>query len=339
MTRLKDLANAAGVSIRTVTRALRDAPDVNAETRERVRAFAEKMHYRPHLAARGLKIQKSFSVGMIAGSLDELTAEKVNAFEISLRDAGYALELRFSTRSTHELEKDLRSLESLLDRRPAGVALLRCDQRFTDVLLKSGVPFVMLDPGPNVRFDAVLIDRTEGVREAVNYILRKGRERVAYLGPPSDVGGRRKGYRSALAKWPKPLQPLYLKTSADKKASKNQFDFGQAGADTVLGLDQTVRPDAVVCYTDHVALGLLHGLHERNVRVPEDIAVIGFDDRSAAALSYPRLTTIAQPNEAVGREAARMLLEKIAATEADPPEEKRIPRIVVPTRLVIRESA
>lgn len=339
MTRLKDLADAAGVSIRTVTRALRNAPDVNTDTRERIRKLAGEMRYRPDLAARGLKTRKSFAVGMVLGNLDELTVAKTAAFENHLRRAGYALELLFS-RSKQDLDgSDLETLEALLDRRPAGVAMMRFSREIRDLAARSGTPCVLIDAPEKQRFDAVIIDRPKGVSEAVNHLLAKGRTRVAYLGPDSEAGGRRLGYRQAINAHKPSRRPIYIPYERPPESANGQFHEGKAAADGIAESGPVNRPDAVICYTDHMALGLLHGFHRYGIRVPDEIAVIGFDDRSAAALSTPRLTTVAQPNQDVGRQAAQMLLKKIAARDASNGKRgMKVPSVVVPTRLVMRES-
>lgn len=336
MTRLKDLAVAAGVSIRTVTRALNNAPDVNAATRARIRELAAELRYRPHRGARSLRQQKSFTVIMLVADLDELTTAKAAALERRLRTAGYSLELLFIPAGGETAAREVEAVEELTARRPSGLVLPFRLTEARRAAAEAGLPCVALDAPPGTRADAVIIDRPQGVYEAVSYLLRRGRRRPAYVGPAA--GGRRKGYRLALAAWDRSLRPLYLAPEEAPTERRDDFDYGRAAARAWAALPSSRRPDAVQTYTDRMALGFLYGLHENGAGVPEETAVVGFDDRAAAALSYPRLTTVAQPNEEVGRSAAEILLKKLAVRKAAGGRMPKIPSRVVPTRLIVRES-
>ncbi len=325
MAYLKDIAAATGVSIRTVKRALSGQGYINPETRTQVLAHAQRLGYRPNLAARSLKTSTSTSVSVVAGSMDELHIAKIAAFEQTLRQAGYSVNVLLEHGN-----KNVGSewLEHILDHRPAGVALIYSAQLFgaqtMQPLLDSGLPYIVLDAPPGT-FDSVRIDRQQGVYEAVLYLAAKGRKQIAYLDPMKDRS-RLDGYLRALDQLQR--QPLYLETE-----SGGQY---KAGFEAAQRLGSLPRPtDAVIAYADELALGFMAGLHAQGILIPERVALIGFDDRRAAALSWPQLTTVAQPNHELGVAAAEILLRKIAGEARPSAGWDR----ALPTHLVTRESA
>lgn len=169
------------------------------------------------------------------------------------------------------------------------------------------------------------IDRGQGVREAVLLLAERGRKRIAFLGPTDDRT-RLDGYEAALRTLGR--KPLLLDYPGE------EIDALREAGRTVAALPARARPDAVVIHADHIALSFLAGLHDRGVRVPEEIALVGFDDRSAAALAWPPLTTIAQPAGEIGKAGAEVLLAKIAGEKKPKGGWSR----VFSTRLIVRET-
>jgi len=323
---LKDVAEAAGMSVRTVKRALSGEGYVSLEAMEKVVAAAEKVQYRPNLAARTLKTGKSSEVAVVLGSIDELHMEKMAGFEQVLRAAGYSVHILFSAeRETGEAGGDL--MTAIMNRSPAGVALFPVPsvgrRKMVQVLSDANIPYIALDTRMDDT-DAVRIDRQAGVQEAVSYLAEQGRKRIAYVGPTFDRS-RLDGYEAAMKMLG--MDPIIV--AVDRLTP----DGVKAATDEMLAMDS--RPDAIQTYSDVVAMGLLSELHEQGVPIPEDIAVIGFDDRHCAALAWPALTTVAQPNREVGALAAEILLEKIAGNSA--PEDGWTRSL--PTRLIVRDSA
>jgi LacI family transcriptional regulator len=323
MVSLKDIAQATGVSVRTVSRALKDNGYVADDVRRRVQAEADRLGYRPNLAARSLRTGQSHEIGVVMTTTDELHMAKLAAMELAFREAGFGVQVTFDAG-----EQPTDRLGTILRLQPAGVVLFgRSDADVAaDVarLSEAGIPHMCVDAGP-ADIDAVRIDREQGVCEAVAYLLERGRRRVAYLGP--EVGGRLSGYRRAMRAAGQPERVI------PTGAGGCQFEAGQAAAERML--QQTARVDAVQVYTDVMAAGVLDALHRRGLRVPEDVAVVGFDDRQAASLMHPPLTTVAQPNQAVGRAVAERLLAKIH--DEDAPADGW--SVLVSTELVVRASA
>ncbi|MBL8995571.1 MAG: substrate-binding domain-containing protein, partial [Spirochaetia bacterium] len=171
----------------------------------------------------------------------------------------------------------------------------------------------------------VAIDRPSGVYEAVHYLWKSGRRRIAFLGPAIGAETRLAGFNRALSELK--AEPILIHGSSRDEAAVRALPKKLLASD---GL-----PDAVQAYSDIMALHFLAGLHDAGLAVPKQIALIGFDDRKAASLSWPSLTTVAQPTREAGREAALALLSKIRG-------EKKLNEVIsvkLPTRLVIRETA
>ncbi|HEX4139728.1 MAG TPA: LacI family DNA-binding transcriptional regulator [Candidatus Methylacidiphilales bacterium] len=335
MATLRDLAAASGVSIRTVNRVLKSAGYVHARTRERVGAAVRKLGYKPNLAARSLKTARSHLIAVLTFSADELRMAQVAALEHRLRQADYLVSMSFQLETRHPA-KTLGVVAEILRQNPAGIVVLGHDPFVGEkliplvapALVRARVPYVLLDPkafdAPLHKFDSVLIDRGHGVREAMQYLERHGRKRIAFLGTQDDRT-RLNAYEDAMRQLRRP--PILIHYPGD--------DFDEI---RLLGkrFPSRVRhPDAVLAHSDYIAMAFLSGLHDSGAQVPKDVAVIGFDDRPAARLAWPALTTIAQPLNEAGRAAAEIILRKIAGERRPPSGWTQ----TFPTRLIVRETA
>ena len=322
-------------------RVLKGQGYVGAETRRAVEAAVQKLGYRPNLAARSLKTAKSHIVSVVAFAADEPRMAQMAALEGRLKEEGYVVSVAFHF-EPHRGDWGARIVQEVLAQNPAGVVLVGSGQHDPYVLqhvlpsllaplVRAKMPYVILDPRGELApaWDAMKIDRGSGVREAVLFLAGeskgKCRKRIAFLGPTDDRT-RLEGYEAALRELGR--APLVL-----------DFPGVEAGALREAGrkfaaLPARTRPDAVVTHADYVALPFLAGLHDGGVKVPEEVALVGFDDRVAAALSWPPLTTVAQPSAEIGRVGAAILLRKIAGERKPSGGWSR----TFPTRLVIRET-
>jgi DNA-binding LacI/PurR family transcriptional regulator len=330
MANLRDLAAAARVSIRTVTRVLKNDGYVHAKTRETVESAVRRLGYRPNLAARALKTARSHFIAVLAFTEDELRMAQVAALEQRLREADYLVSMTFHFETRHKA-KAAQVIHELAGQNPAGVVLLGHDPyvgrhvlpSLMPAVIKSGLPYVLIDPR-GARHDAVTIDRARGVYDAVHYLAGRGARRIAFLGTQEERS-RLDGYETALKELRR--APIYLAyPGTDTEALRLSGRRFAA---------QKARPDAVVAHSDHIALAFLAGLHDAGVSVPGEVALIGFDDRAAARYSWPALTTVAQPSREIGRAGAEILLRKIAGEKMPAQGWSQ----TFPTRLVIRETA
>ncbi len=330
MANLRDLAAEAKVSIRTVNRVLKGDGYVHEKTRGVVERAVEKLGYRPNLAARALKTAKSHFISVLSFTEDELRMAQLAALEQRLRQSDYLISMTFHFES-REKAKAARIVQELIDQNPAGLVLLGHDPfvarhvlpALMPAVVHSGLPYVLIDPR-GTHHDAVTIDRARGVYEAVHYLAQRGARQIAFLGTQEERT-RLDGYDQALQELGR--SPIYVEYPG------TEIDALRAVGRRFALLKN--RPDAVVAHSDYIALAFLSGLHDAGVKVPEEVALIGFDDRLAARFAWPALTTIAQPSQEIGRAGADIILKKIAG-EAPPTSGWSQS---FPTKLVLRETA
>lgn len=342
MATMRDIAERAGVSIKTVSRALNDDGYVEKNRKELIRSIAEELYYTPNLHARTLKTRQSHEVVVPLGTTDELHMTKLAGLAESLRGEGYIVSLSFLQQDLTERERCLHTGQ-LLARNPAGFVLLSPSVdlviHWEQVCRSVDLPLVVVD-APSLRetdsgdvttlstpldmpFNIIRLDRGRGVREAIKYLADRGYARIAYAGPRRDIT-RLTGYLEAMVELGR--EPLVFETDVrDRRTDYRML------ADMMI--DAPVSPDAVQMYSDEAALYYISRLHERRVRIPEDIAVVGFDDRWAAEKASPALTTVAQPSMELGEMAGRMIVKAIRR-ELDPGGEFWS----TATRLVVRDS-
>jgi len=336
---LQDISLDAGVSIKTVSRALRGEGYVAQETLARVQASARKLGYRPNRAARGLKMGRLQEVVLVIWSIDdvgessEMLMAKIRALDEALREGGLPLTIRLERGGgwmrPRFPEKLIADLEA---ERPLGVVFLATDvsilERAIGRLEAVGVAALVLDGLEPGAFDNVAVDRGAGIVEAIQYLYEIGRREIFYVGIESP--NRLDGYRAGISAVG--LEPRYHYLFNGVK-SEILFQQGRDAARHLMTQDR--RPDAVITYSDPIALGMVDALKELGMVLPRDLSVVGFDDKKAAVLTTPRLTTIAHPNAEVGAAAGEILLKKIKGAAV--PEGGW--SVSFPARLVIRESA
>lgn len=330
MSTLKKIAVTSGVSIRTVSRALKGNGYVGREVRQRVLSVAQELGYHPNRIAQSLKTSRSFEILVLIHVMDELHMEKIAGMEEILREKGYSVSLLFRP------DKRLSGKDSVIDevilRKPAGIVAFKPSgiSLVRKHVEAEGIPLAFFGRPPTSVFPCVDVDRTHAVNKVVLYLRDKGYGSIAYMGfgkaSNYENRARVRGYRQGLEKIVEP--PIYLLAEGE-----DQFSAGRRSADQFL--DMRRRPQAVIAYTDIMALGFMNRLHDCGVSIPGDVAVVGFDDRPCASLCWPRLTTIAQPNRAAGRVMAEILMARI---KGEKPSHKRESRLVLP-QLVIRDSA
>jgi DNA-binding LacI/PurR family transcriptional regulator len=330
MANLRDLADAARVSIRTVNRVLKNDGYVHSKTRLAVQAAVNRLGYHPNLAARALKTARSHFIAVLTFTEDELRMAQVAALEQRLRQADYLVSMTFQFESRQKAQAT-QIIHELIGQNPAGLVLLGHDPyvgryilpALMRTILRSRLPYVLIDPR-GTRHDAVTIDRSRGVYDAVHHLTGRGAQRIAFFGPHDDRT-RLDGYDQAMNELGR--LPIYLDFPGTEieplRAAGRRF------------ASQKARPDAVVAHSDYIALAFLAGLHDAGLQVPGDVALIGFDDRTAARYSWPTLTTVAQPSRDIGIAGAEIILKKIAGEKCP----KQGWSQSFPTRLVLRETA
>ncbi len=331
---IKDIARAAGVSHPTVSRALSDSPLISEETKARIQRLAQEMGYSPNALARGLVTRQTYSVGVVVTTIaDPFVAEVVQGVEATAHDHGYTVILCNSEATP---EREIASVEMLHSKRVDGVIVTasRVGALYLDYLEQTGGPIVLVnnhnEESGRYTF-TVGVDNRRGGRLAAEHLVQLGHRRIAYVAGPANHSSdldRLAGYRQALAKGGIEFDPALV------IPGNGRPDGGEAALQAILALDP--RPTAVFCYNDMTAIGLIHAAQQVGLSIPQDIAVVGFDDILFASYLYPPLTTIAQPKVEMGRQAMDMVLALITAKEES---EEELANIVVQGKLIVRASS
>jgi len=326
---MADVAREAGVSLMTVSRVINNKGDVSPTTRQRVQAVIERLGYRPSNIARGLVTKHTGSLGLVVPDVaNPFFSEVARGAEHVAYAEGYNV---FLCNTEEDTQRELAVLQSLEEKRVDGVVL--CSSRLEESELEEAVarhPAVVLinrrPEGDGV--GAVLVDDEVGGQMATQHLLQAGHRAVGFLaGPPASRSGREraKGYRAAL-------------TAAGLQYNP---DWTRRCSPTVEGGQEAVREllaahlelTALFCYNDLVAVGALQACADLGRVIPDDLAIVGFDDIPLAALVTPSLTTCHVPRYQLGGQAMRLLLDQIGGCPEGCQE------IVLQPELVVRSSA
>lgn len=324
---IAEVAARVGVSVATVSRVLNGHANVRPATRERVLAEIETSGYRVNELARNLRTAESrLLLTMVPDFGNPFYAEIVRGIDGVARQHGY-FTLLCDTGADAGRE---RSYFDLLRRHRADGAICLDPATVQHAnQAATALPWVAcceFDPGVGVPY--VGIDNFLAARDAVRHLIARGRRRIALINSDEHylyAQQRRDGYLDALAQ-------AGLETRDAWRVNVNCLDYG-AGAEAAAALmRQAEAPDAIFAVSDTLAVGVINGLRGAGRRVPDDVAVVGFDDIALAAQVDPPLTTVAQPMRELGETAARLLLQRLAVPEAN------VPGVLLPHRLVVRQS-
>jgi LacI family transcriptional regulator len=327
---LEDIAQMSGVSRSTVSRVINGDRNVHENTRQRVQEVIERINFQPNLAARGLAVGRTRVLGMVipqgvgaifADPYFPLLIQGVTS-ACNLRDYSVMLWLAEPEYERRTISQVLYS--GLVD--GVVVSSMLTDDALIERLVESNHPFITVGRHPtNEKVSYVDVDNRLGAYQAVNYLLRSGRRRIATItGPQNMIAGqdRYQGYLEA-------LRERGISTSLDLVA---EGDFSDQGG--YLGMKRLLlhNPDAVFAASDAMAFAAMRAIKESGRSVPGDIAIIGFDDIPHSALATPPLTTVRQPIQRTGSLAAETLIDMIEHPDPAPR------RVVLTTELVIRSS-
>ncbi|QCR52869.1 LacI family transcriptional regulator [Brachybacterium sp. SGAir0954] len=322
-----DVAARAGVSYQTVSRVLNEPGIVRPDTRDRVLAAIADLGYARNRAARALKTSRSSLIGVLTdGSSLFGPAETTTAVEIAAREAGYSVLLTSMPpggQGADQVGAEL--LGSGVDGILVIAAHAGMDPAVGAVAQAAPVVAISAQTSAEAGVEVVGIDQGRGACEVVAHLRRTGVRSVVHLaGPPDwfDARARRCGFEAAVTA-----------EGLDAEVLGSEDWTPRSGYELTLQVLERGRPEAIFAANDMMAIGVLHALHERGLRIPEDVAVVGFDNTLGAEFLLPSLTTVAQPFAEVGRAALGHLVELMdGATEA-----AETPR-ALPPRLVVRRS-
>jgi len=332
-TTINDIARQLKLSPSTVSRALRNHPDISQETKIRVLALAAETNYQPNLIAQSLQTKRSNNIGVIVPEIrNTFFSTAISGIEEVAYQAGYTIMV---CQSNDTYEREVINTRALAANRVAGM-LVSMSQETTDIehfrtVMRQGIPMVLFDRvAEDLEVSKVIVDDFEGAFAAVSYLIGTGRRRIAHLAGASSLyvsRKRREGYEAALREHGLSVRPEYILSGGYHE------EDGRSGMRSLLALGEP--PDAVFTINDPVAIGAFLHLREHGLAVPGDIALIGFSNNPNSALITPRLTTVNQPAFEIGRQAASLLLKNFIAGNTSPPP---VETIILKTQLIIRES-
>jgi len=327
---LEDIARIAGCSRSTVSRVINGDVNVSVSTRQRVKKVITELNFQPNLAARGLASGQTHILGLIIPlgvvSLftDPFYPQLIQSISSACSQRDYSIMLwlatpEFERRMIHQI-----LFNGLID--GVIVASMSLNDSIIQSLAESKLPFVAVGRNPNDETTCYVdVDNYNGARMAIEYLYKMGRRRIATIAGPSDVivgVDRLRGYKAALAELGLPYDPSLVVTS----------DFSDESGYAAMQKLIEYKPDAVFANSDVMAVAAIRALHDAGFSVPEDVAIVGFDDITLAARSTPPLTTVRQPIDLIGAGVVNMLIDLIE----HPATAQR--SLVLPTELIIRSS-
>jgi len=325
---LADIARVAQVSVSTVSRVLsnKDYP-IKAENRQRILKLAEEMGYKPNLVARSLQSNRSHLVGVIVDRMQSpFAAATVQGIQDGLRNAGYSVSIAYSNR---DQALAIEAINSFYSRQVDGVIILNSWlHTYNDAILSlQDRPFVFVNRVfGNCLSNCVGPGDHYGAQLATQHLINLGHRRIGFIGGMQDwieAQNRLSGYWDTLLKHSLPVDEALI------EYGDWGVDSGYEATQALLALEE--KPTAIFAANDIMALGAMYAIQEAGLKIPEDIALVGYDDRDFAAWIRPALTTVRMPSYEMGQAAARLLLEQIGGEELEDATQ-------IPGELIVRES-
>ncbi|MCM8817246.1 MAG: LacI family transcriptional regulator [Candidatus Omnitrophica bacterium] len=329
MVTIKEIAKKAKVSPATVSKALSGTYGVSSKTRKRVKKLAEELRYIPDYAARSLVTNKSFAIGLVTPYLaNPALIERIRGIQNRCLSNQYVLITCFYEKDTRQEEKQI---ETLLSRKVDGLIItpIAENDELKNFIKKIDIPVVLLSEMlEGLECDFVGEDDYEGGRIATEHLIKLGHRNIAYFGNSPDVYSDRcitKGYKDTLEKYEiKFSQDYIFWGNTDKEILGKNIE-------KVLSFHQQVT--GIICWSDIIAVEIVKKLESMNIKVPEDISVVGYDNIEMLSIFHMSLTTIGQPNFLIGQKAVSALLPSINGANLQPPQ-----KIILKPELIIRNS-
>lgn len=328
---IKDIAKILGISISTVSRALKNHPDISTDTKNEVQALAKKLNYTPNTIALSLRNKKTFLIGIVIPEIiHHFFSCVISGIEQVANRNGYNVVI-FQTNESYEREVSV--CQTILNSRIDGV-LISMSKATRDVehfreLQQADIPMVFFDRiCGDLDTDRVVVDDFKGAYAAVEHLISVGCKRIAHLSAPQTMQiaqKRQMGYIQALRDYRLPIDESLIIPCDNKE---DAMIVGKQ----LMQLEE--RPDGIFAVNDLTAAGAMYAIKRLGYRVPEDIAISGFTDGIVSTLTDPTLTTVEQHGDKMGEIAAELLLRRIQAGETPLETVTK----VIKTNLIVRES-
>ncbi len=328
-TSLKDLAKMLGVSIATVSRALRSSPEIGAEMQEKVKALAKELNYRPNPFAQSLRKEAPRVIGVVVPNLvTHYYAAVLDGIEQEARREGYSV---ISANTHEDSEVEVKATDNFINLHVEGIiaclAQNTTDYKHFEEIADMGIPLVFFGRTClTEKFSCVMANGDEAAQEATQHLIDTGSRRIAFIGGPNhlDMVRRRKhGYLEALRENKIPI--------VRELVVCEKIDYDWAYEATLKLLDEQ-KPDAILAFNDIITFAAFSAIKDKGLSIPDDVALIGFTDDVHARYVTPRMSAIEDQSQEMGREACRLLLKSING-------DTKVYRKIVPQKLVIRDTS
>lgn len=325
---IKDIARALNISPSTVSRALKNHPDISQDTKDLVNKYAKDFNYKPNTLALSLRMSKNNTIGVIIPEIVHYFFSSIlSGIEQIANAEGYNVII---CQSDENYEKEVRNTKALVATRVSGVLASLAKHttnydHFQDII-DSDIPLVFFDRiCIGINTDRVVVDDYAGAFAAVEYLIQTGCKRIAFYSSPFHLEiskNRKNGYMDALRKYNLPVDETLIRVCDTRE---------EAIIITPEILDRPNRPDGFFAINDHCAAGILYATKLAKLKVPKDVAIMGFSDGELAKACDPMLSTVEQHGFEIGKHAAKLLIDKINGETQGQYSNK-----IVKTNLIIR---
>ncbi len=326
MPTLADVARIAGVGIPSVSRVVNGSRKVSKDTEVRVRAAIQKIGYQPNEAARILKGQRTRILGLIVPDLaDPFFAICANTIQEAAREAGY---VTMMVASGHQVDVERQQAEIMMQRQIAGLIIIptSLENGYLAKAMASGLHVVALDrPLENVASDAVLVDNREASTKLVEHLVTHGHREILCVTDEERIFTKQERLRA--------YNDTMRKANLSPKVCIIGPTNGTVAEQLPALLSTDPKPTAIFAASDVLAVEVLQQLSAQQVRIPDEMALVAFDEFDAATLVTPTVTVASQPVIALGRKTVELLLQRIEGKQKSPPR-----HVVLQAELIIRES-
>lgn len=331
---IKDIARSLNISISTVSRALRGMPEIHIDTRNAVMRLAEELDYQPNQLAKNLAKSRTRTIGVILPNLSYYYfSAMLNSIEESALQAGYSV---LVCQTNESYLREITNIQNLMRSQVEGfiISLSRDTDKYEHVerLARKNIPLVLFDRyADGIDASKVIVDNQAAACKATEHLIENGCQRIGFLaGPPQLLLSNQRvmGYREALAKHGLPINDQYVV----------HCDYTQENTimQTLTLMSHPQPPDGVVMISDRVAYPAMYAMSQKGLRIPDDVAVVSFNNEPVSAFFSPALSSISQPIQEMGTETVRLLLKQLDATEDSPASRETK---IMDTQLIIRASS
>ena len=328
---IKDIAQKLHLSISTVSRALRNAADINPETKKNVLELTELLNYQPNRLALSLRQKQTNTIGVIVPNLDYVLSTMVRGIDEAALEAGFTVIVCQSNESFgREVVNTRRMLQSLVDGYIISISSETKSNEHFKVIKDRNIPFVVFDRViPGLEASSVILDNEEGGFLATEHLIEQGYKRIAILAGAKTLGisnSRLNGYKLALKKHALKFDPELV-----IYCDFNQ-DFAYFATEELLSSKK--RPDAIFTISDRMAIGAMLAIKKKGLRMPDDIGLVGFNNEPSLALFSPSISSVEQPSFEIGKMAGKLFIEQFLNNDFSNSKE-----IILKPKLFIRESS